>query len=230
MEILIILVPIGIVIISTWCLYKGLITQEKISWVYVMLGIVIQIALFAWSLYSPSLGLGILGLIQLIFVGGTSVLGGFSLILLLPKLRKLFSLVLFISPVIIFVLLTYGMRFSPNAIIENNGLKVADALESYFVDNGNYPASLDYLVPNYIDDLNEPNTHWGWLYSLEGDRYALGYFYYADKFLYSVRIFRPTTAEWDTLDIDQLDRSLDPSIDPFNLGPTPTPTPRNTLE
>ena len=230
MEYLIIILPIGSVILSSWFFYKGLNNQEETSWMHVVMGFVLQIAIYAWFLYSPSLGFGLMGFIQLLFAGGTSILAGFFLIGFLPKLRKLFSLVLIISPIIMYGFLDYGMRFSPNAIIEKNGEEVALALEDYFIDYGSYPNSLENLVPTYINELNPPNTYWGWLYKLEGDDYVLGYFYYADKYLYSIRIYRPTTPEWETLDINQLDRSIDPSIDPFNLGPTPTPTPRNTIE
>jgi len=226
MEYLIIILPIGFVILSSWLFYKGLINQEETTWGLVILGFVIQIVFYAWFLYSPSIGFGVLGFIQLLFTGGTSILAGLFLVGFLPGLRKLFSLALIISPVIMFVCLDYGMSFSPNAIIEKNGEEVALALEDYFIDNGSYPDYLDKLVPNYIDNLKQPNTHWGWLYKLEGEDYVLGYFYYADKYRYSIRIYRPTTTEWETLDIKFLDRS----IDPFNLGPTPTTTPRNTFE
>ena len=122
--------------------------------------------------------------------------------------------------------LDYGMRFSPNTIIENNGEEVALALDKYFIDIGSYPNSLDDLVTDYIDDLKPPKTHWGWMYKLEGEEFILGYLYYVDKYSYSIRIFRSTTKDWETLTIDPMDHS----VDPFSLGPTPTPTPWNTIE
>jgi len=181
--------------------------------------------IYAWLYYAPSLGV-FSGLFEFLFAGGTSILAGITLLVVIPRSRKLFSLLLIIlSPVIMYLCLDSGFYFSPSSKIERNGIEVAYALESYSADKEYYPDNLEILVPDYIDDLKSPNTHWGWLYKLEGEDYALGYFYNADKYSYSIRIYRPATPEWKTMIIN-----LDHTIDPFSLGPTPTPTPRNSLK
>ena len=217
MGFLIFLLPIVVVALSSWFLFKAL-EGDEILWKYFALSLIAIISLYGWILYAPSLGF-ISGFFELLFGAGASILSGIALLGFLRGYKKLIAIiVIVISPIIMFISLNIGMNFSPGAIIQRNGLEIASALEDYQTENGNYPDGIEDLVPGYIDEIKYPNTVWGWLYTIEGDEFVLGYVFWVDKIGYGLYIYRPSTSEWESIDSTLLDQSEDP----FKLGPTPT--------
>ena len=211
---IIILIPITAVILASWLFYKGLNNKDEIIWKYVTIGILIFVTLYILiAVFTPVLDYVMF--IVFMFAAGTSVLAGFVLIFYMPGFRKLSAAaIMVLSPIIMFLSMDIGMNYTFDALTKRNGEHVIDALEKHLHDYGYYPSNLSELIPSYIDDLQEPNTVWGWLYHLEDDSYALGYVEYVDSLGYSVSVYRHDLQEWEYLSL---------STGPFELGPTPMP-------
>ncbi len=100
------------------------------------------------------------------------------------------------------------------SMTRNNGLILAKALDTFFEENGYFPETLDQLIPNYITDLNEPESMWGWLYHVDdSNHYTLGYVLTVERYGYSVCILETGKSEW-RCEINS------PAL--FDLPPTPT--------
>ena len=102
----------------------------------------------------------------------------------------------------------------PRNVEHNNGRILAKALDTFFEENGYFPETLDELTPNYISDLNEPESMWGWLYHVDdSNHYTLGYVFAVDRYGYSVCSLEAGKSEW---------RCNANSPAPFDIPPTPT--------
>lgn len=166
-------------------------------------------------------GLGIIA-VACLFFGSISILGGYaigiafylgliSLIFVIPmclvfalywKGRRRFLPLLFllIYPITVSISIVVADRFSPESRREAYGEVIAQQLDRYRADYGNYPETLDQLVPSYLDDLKEPETVWGWLYVATDDGFSLGYVARVDRWGgYSVSIYPSETRAWDFL-------------------------------
>jgi hypothetical protein len=106
-------------------------------------------------------------------------------------------------------------------ILDRNRDKIAAALESYHDDTGKYPERIEELVPVYITEIVQPKSIWGWLYSVDGDDFALGYVNYVDKLGYSVCFISSRNT-----DLNCMHEYLSPS--PFDIAPTPIGTDTST--
>jgi hypothetical protein len=218
MEYLFVILPVAIVLISSWFLYKSMEDDNSVKWGLIVLSIVTILVIYGWLLYAPSIGF-ISGIFEFIFAAGASILSGIMLLGALPRNRKLFSiLIIVVSPIIMFVCLNAGMKYHPTSVARRNGDEIAVALENYHNENGSYPKQLDNLTPDYLSEIKTPNTIWGWLYKLEGDDYVLGFVTWVDWSGYSLDILRSSSKKWESVH----PTSIDNSHDPFQLGPTPT--------
>jgi hypothetical protein len=160
--------------------------------------------------------LGVIAFIEVLYASGAAVLAGILLAWSLARWRKIVGLLTGMGfPIILFVSLEIGFPYSPDSIIRKNGKAIGQALNEYHADKGNYPETLNELVPAYLTDLREPKTIWGWLYSASKDDFTLGYVSYVDKMGYTICKYSATAPEWDC--------PLDYSTAPFHLAPTPMP-------
>ena len=87
-----------------------------------------------------------------------------------------------LSIIAILLLLTLGVIFLNQYVQKNSdndrletidiGNEIIGALESYYVDNGRYPKSLEQLVPKYLNEIKRPK--WGedgWVYEFADPNY-----------------------------------------------------------
>lgn len=75
-------------------------------------------------------------------------------------------------------------------------------------------SKLGDLVPDYVNDLRQPQSVWGWLYRVQNDRYTLGYVMWVDRSGYTICMYSPAAAVWNC---------RDNPVEVFPLGPTPGP-------
>ncbi len=118
-----------------------------------------------------------------------------------------------IFPVVSFLTIILVGRFSPESLIKEYGVVIAQQLDQYRADHGKYPETLEQLMPTYLTELREPKIVWGWLYVATSDSFTLGYVSYVDRMGYSVAVYTSESRNWD---------SLVNSDGPFNLPPTPS--------
>ena len=103
--------------------------------------------------------------------------------------------------------------FIPVWSIRNNSATILSALAQYRANHGRYPGALGELVPEYLNDLAQPGTTWGWLYTSDGNDFTIGYVYWVDKWGYGICRYPSKTMDWDCPE--------DYSTEPFTLAPTP---------
>lgn len=111
------------------------------------------------------------------------------------------------------------------AATENHAEIIVEALEWYYADISEYPASLEELEPLYLDELPEAVTTrgMGWLYTATDDEYTLGYWYGPNKYAVYVCLFDSAEKVWNCHDCSVVLR--EPGCwGPFTEVPTPTPT------
>ena len=148
-------------------------------------------------------------------MAGTALIASALLALFLPGWRKLVAVLLVIVfPVALFASIQIGDAYSWERIAEKNGVVVAQALNRYHADHLTYPKALTELVPTYLDNLREPRTVWGWLYTATRDEFSLGYVNWVDREGYSVCVYGSMVPEWNC---------LPGSTGPFTIAPTPMP-------
>jgi len=196
--------------------YAGLRDLRKTSWVKIAIGISLLLLVCGWLIALVVSDWGVVAFIEVLFASGAAVLAGILLAWLLAGWRKIVGLLIGVGiPIVLFISLEVGFPYSPDSIIRKNGKAIAQALTEYHTDKGNYPETLDELVPAYLTDLRVPKTIWGWLYTANEDGFTLGYVFYIDKFGYTICKYSTTAPEWDC--------PLDYSTAPFHLAPTPMP-------
>ncbi len=120
---------------------------------------------------------------------------GAGMVVLTPKRRRLFAAIVGVGlPLIVFVVIYFNPR--QVRLLEDMRL-VANAIEAYQADHGEYPETLEELVPNYIDDLREPPTFWEWFYRRGENSYRFAYVASADRWGYRACIYNSLTRDWD---------------------------------
>lgn len=205
-----------VIAIATFFIYRGLRNSHSVSWTDIAIGISLLLLCCGAIIVEVISDWGIVALVQTFFGSGAAVLSGLSLAVVLDRWRKLVGLIIAIGvPLTLYASLEVGFPYSPNEIIHRNGEAIARALNDYYVDNKTYPQDLSELVPNYLSDLKEPKSIWGWLYVGNDDDFTLGYVSYVDKMGYIVCKYSRKTPKWDC--------PLDYSTAPFHLEPTPMP-------
>jgi hypothetical protein len=207
--------PIAIVVCAACCFWYGLRQAQQVLWKFLIAGFVFFALICGWFIFLTSSGGGALAFIEFLYASAAAIVSGIFLFMFLSGRRKIIAgIVSILFPLLFFLSIQIGFHYSPTSRIQENGKAVVQALNRYYSDNGSYPKELRKLVPNYIEDLREPATIWGWLYVSEDDEFSLGYVFYVDKLGYSVCIYRSSMPEWDV---------LHNSTGPFKLAPTPMP-------
>ncbi len=205
-------------------LYRGLRAQGRVLWASLLAGLALLVLVCGWLVkltVSDHWGGGIVAFIEVLLAVGPAFGAGLWLLGSLQGWRKLAGLLVgLIFPLALFVSLSTSSNYSPSALREKNGESIARALVQYRVDQGTYPETLGELVPEYIDQIRDPETVWGWLYKVKADEFILGYVDWVQDPGYGFRVYRSTEPGWDRADC----RFSNRAICPFNLGPTPAPT------
>jgi hypothetical protein len=201
----------------SYLLYLGLRDSEKVSWVNITMGASLFLLCCGWVITATIYDWGIIAFIQILFGSGAAVFSGVSLAFALKRWRKLAGLIVAAGiPLALYASLEVGFPYSPDQVIRRNGEEIiAKALNQYYIDNEIYPQNLDELMPNYVSDLKEPKTLWGWLYTGNNKDFTLGYVFYIDKMGYTICKYSASLPEWNC--------PLNYSTAPFSLEPTPMP-------
>ena len=149
-----------------------------------------------------------------------------------PKWHKLAAVAFGVFLVLaIYFSFDIGMDHSSDGINRRNGEQIAAAIEQYKLNNGNYPETLELLIPEYFDELPEIKRYGrkNWLYTTNSEQYSLGFEYINDTYYCSICILSTDTSEWtcnNILDIPEWNVFSSPVCQP-----TPSPEPYNgTLE
>jgi hypothetical protein len=207
---------------SAFLFWQGFRYSHRLIWLFGIAGLIplVLACLFIASL-SGSGGLGgAVGFIIGLFLTVSAFVGAILLLVKLPGKRKLVAAILFpLFPVVLYLSLQAGSEFSPEAKIKSDGEIVAQALNGYRAMNGRYPVKLQDLVPQYLTDLKEPETVWGWLYKASENEFSLGYVWDVDRMGYSVCVYPSTGSKWNCLTY---------SSGPFDIPATPGPTSYST--
>jgi hypothetical protein len=205
-----------VIVIVTFFIYRGLRNSQSVSWAKIAIGISLILLCCGVIIVEVINDWGFVAYIQILLGSGAAVLSGVSFVVVLDRWRKLGGLIIAIGiPLTLYASLEVGFPYSPNEIIHRNGEEIARALNNYYVDSKAYPQTLSELVPNYLSDLKEPKSIWGWLYVGNDDDFTLGYVSYVDKMGYTICKYSKKTPKWDC--------PLDYSTAPFHLEPTPMP-------
>ncbi|MCA9905779.1 MAG: hypothetical protein KC547_18110, partial [Anaerolineae bacterium] len=117
--------------------------------------------------YSTAGGLGV-GVALMLSLYSTIIALVTGLVLafeLRGKRKRVAILISVIYPIMLFLSIVIGSQLSPEIAWRNFAAVIAQRLDQYRADYGRFPATLDDLVPLYLDDLREPTTVWGWLYT-----------------------------------------------------------------
>lgn len=149
------------------------------------------------------------------FTSALAFIVGLALAFYWRERRRLVALAFaLIFPIASFLSVTVASGYTPERQSQAYALVIAQALEQYRVDHAVYPETLEQLIPDYLMDLREPKSIWGWLYEANEEGFLLGYVTYVNWAGYSVRYFDSQAQNWVS--------SLAP-MNPFDLPPTPGP-------
>jgi type II secretory pathway pseudopilin PulG len=211
-----ILISIALMVGAVYLFWRGLRDTSK-SDPGMMIGALLLLALVCLLVgaVSASGGYGgILGFLVTMFTSAAALVAGVFLAALLKGKRKLVSILIgVVFPIALFLSVLAGAGFSPELQSQSYAAVIAAQLDEYRSDKGYYPGALEELVPDYLADLREPKTIWGWLYTATEDTFTLGYVFYVDKLGYSVCIYPSDLRAWDC---------LTNSTGPFDIPPTPS--------
>lgn len=209
-----ILLPQVMVVLTIYCLFLAFRKTLEVRWKYVLVGIIlIAICCVGIGIIAGQDIFGVIyGIYSTLFGCIAALISGVFLLTSLIGKRKLVGvLVIIFIPSLLFSSVFLGDKFSK---INTDRAAVIQAIKKYHSENAIYPDSLHDLVPEYIEDLSDPLTTWGWLYLAEADQFSFGYVYGIDKSGYSVCVYSSDISEWDCLPYN---------TGPFQLGPTPMP-------
>jgi hypothetical protein len=177
MEVIVVLAVI-VAGVSGLLIGRGARNPAKISWSY----IAATLSLFAvtWMIFAILAGLGGFGGVIAFALGvvfaGALLVTALALVIYLPGKRKFFALIpSVLFPLGVAVSIVLGNSFSPDTATRNHRDALVNALQRYHQNTGTYPQSLDQLVPQYLTEIEESRTMWGWLYLATPNRYSLGY-------------------------------------------------------
>ena len=199
-------------------LYLGLRDPETVSWLLIAISTILFLFCCGWVIIgTTTLDWELMVIMQVLFGSVAAVCAGISLAFCLKHWRKVAGLIVAVGfPLALFASLKIASPYSPDQVIHRNGETIiAKALNEYYADNKTYPQSLNELVPNYLSDLREPKTLWGWLYVGDNKDFTLGYVFYIDKWGYIICKYSASSPKWDCPN--------DYSTAPFSLAPTPGP-------
>ncbi len=180
-------------------------------------GVIVLVLACCWPIAMTVLdGIGgAVAFIEALIAVSVAVIAALWLLWSLNGRRKIAALLIgILFPASLFVGMRIGANYTPDSVIQRKGAVIAQALNQYRASHGKYPESLDELVPEYLADLKQPGTIWGWLYTATEKEFTLGYVYWVDKFGYSVSVFGSNKPEWTY---------LSNTTGPFVLQPTPLP-------
>lgn len=150
-----------------------------------------------------------------LFTSAVAFVVGLALALYWKNRRRLVALgFALIFPIASFLTVTVASSYTPERQSQAYALVIADALEQYRADHAAYPSTLHMLAPDYLIELREPKSIWGWLYEANEEGFLLGYVTYVNWAGYSVFYFDSQVQNWIY--------SLAP-MNPFDLPPTPGP-------
>jgi hypothetical protein len=214
-ELLFFVLPIGLPSAAALLFWLALRDPQKIFSKFIVLGLGAIFITCGWIAFLASSGGmgGVVAFIGVLFVAVTGLIAGLMLVVALRGKRKLFAgVIIFLFPLATLFSMEVGYDNSPGSLTEQHGKVIAQALDQYRAANGEYPETLDELVPQYIADLKEPSSVWGWLYTATEDEFALGYVFGVDRYGYSVCIYKSNAPEWDCEPF---------SSGPFDIPPTP---------
>lgn len=205
------------VIAQALFLYFGFRNQEKITPKYLAVAAACFIMSCGYIIAVGFIDTFLWNLWNLIAGAIAAIISGYVLALSLNGLKRLIGVMFALAiPFTLLISFFIGNQYSPVAVTRRNGdTIIAEALKRYYTDHHTYPASLSDLQPDYLDDLHEPSSLWGWLYVGDGTDYSLGYVTYIDKIGYSICKISASTPEWEC--------PRGHVTDPFVLLPTPTP-------
>ncbi|MEP7285138.1 MAG: hypothetical protein ABI947_05145 [Chloroflexota bacterium] len=191
----------------------------KITWYLILLGFLSLLGLFGCITAIAVSDDLIAFLVAISVVPIMALSAALILLVFLPGKRKLFAGVIVLTiPISIWLSIEVGSTFSPDAIIEQDARTIAQALVQYHSVYKTYPKTLKELVPQYIANLHEPTTLWGWVYKTTEDTFFIGYVTYIDRDGYSLCYWSLESSQnslkWDCV--------LPPdSASLFHLEPTP---------
>lgn len=150
-----------------------------------------------------------------LFTSAVAFIGGLALAFYWRDRRRLVALAFALTfPITSYLTFLIASGYTPERQSEAYALVIAQALEQYRVDHAVYPETLEQLIPDYLMDLREPKSIWGWLYEANAERFLLGYVSGVERFGYFVMIFEAQSGNWNL---------FDPATNPFDLPPTPGP-------
>lgn len=226
MESLICLVPLLLVCLATYLFQTGLQKDIPANSTLGWLGLAtLPLLAITYGVFEFARSTGYGGFFLAIFVSIATFFAALWLGWTLSGRRRLAALVLaIIFPAILFQTSIIGSNYSPEALTEQTGTAIAQAIIQYKADHGSYPDNLTALTPNYISDIPYVDTVplLDWLYEGAPDHFTLGYLHSADGMEVMVCKYSSQTLSWNC-DIG-VDRAVWEPFDPVST-PQPTRTP-----
>jgi hypothetical protein len=213
---ILILVPSFLIVFAYSRITSGFLNSPNINKEDIVIGSITLAVVCIGSIVVELLGGELLAIGSLFPSAMTAIVAGVWLgKKLYPKMLYTGLIMGFGFPIFLVLITLVGKNLSPNVILHRNGEQIAAALEKYHADKGKYPATLEELEPVYISEIIQPKSIWGWLYTIDGDNFAIGYVNYVDSFGYGTCFISNKNKEWNCSH-----DYLKPS--PFKLQPTPT--------
>lgn len=165
-------------------------------------------------LSTDSLGAGIAIAVGIFEAGMVAIFGLCCAALAKQRNTKLMGLAIaLIYPAGLIASVALGNSLSIKSVQERNGGQIAQALIAYRESEGEYPDSLDQLVPLYLPQIEQPGSIWGWIYRKESDDFSLGFVTRVDRDGYAMAVIS-SDLKWDF---------QTPWEATFHLPPTPFP-------
>lgn len=151
----------------------------------------INSGLWAWIIFLPATVSAFTA-----FIVGNSM----SLVSDVPKRAGAAFAVVYPVSLLLFVCLgiTIGRAQSPEQRTERAGKIIIQALEQVRAERGNYPTSLDHLVPTHLDEIPSVLSASGvpWLYTTDGYEFTLGYMRFPEMLGSEVCLYQSQTKQW----------------------------------
>src|SRR5687768_14299671 len=132
--------PSMLIVTAAYILYEGLREKDKVHWKKIVLALILLIFACISLIISIAAGASY-GIIFIFFIAAiAAILSGIFLGFYLTSWRKLTGILIGIGfPFLMFLSIDLGMYFSPDSFIRRDGEAVAQALNEYHADKGDYP-------------------------------------------------------------------------------------------
>lgn len=141
-----------------------------------LLGILLANCLYLASQAITSTSGAIIAFIVGLFTSAVAFVVGLALGFYWKDRRRLVALSFaLIFPIASFLTVLIASSFTTERQSQAYALVIAQALEQHRADHAAYPATLEQLIPDYLMDLREPKSIWGWLYEANEEGFLLGY-------------------------------------------------------